>query len=233
MAIVVEREKRERLNALQVGAAQNRRLIDAIIGSMHDYVQQREVELRFGSAVESAFEVVRNDVDAAIGAVVPGALTMLAGAFESASSENPERWAKAASTCRRLLKEVADAVRPPGEDVVKADGKKIRMTDSHYINRLIDWVESNQASETQAAMTVAELEFLRTRFEAVDNAGQKGAHATVTRLDASRFITGTYLVLGDVLRGYTPPSFEAPAAGSVVDQPDVQQSESASSQTSD
>jgi hypothetical protein len=144
-----------------------------------------------GLLLKAPFEVVRNDVDAAIGAVVPGALTMLAGAFENASSDNAEHWANAASTCRRLLKEVADAVRPPGEDVVKADGKKIRRTDSHYIT----------------------------------------AHATVTRLDASRFITGTYLVLGDVLRGYTPPSFEAPAAGSVVEQPDVQQSESASDQT--
>jgi hypothetical protein len=233
MAIVVEREKRERMNALQTSAAQNRRLIDAVIGSMHDYVQQREVELRFGSAVETAFEVVRDEVDAAIGNLVPAALTMLAGAFENASSENPEHWANAASTCRRLLKEVADAVRPPGDDVVKADGKRIRMTSSHYINRLIDWVEQNQTSETQAAMTVAELESLRTRLEAVDNAGQKGAHAAVTRLDASRFITGTYLVLGDILRGYVPPALEAPAPGTLVEQPDLQQGQPAGNQSPD
>jgi hypothetical protein len=31
-------------------------------------------------------------------------------------------------------------------------------------------------------------------------AGAKGAHADVTKLDASRFVTGTYLLLGDILR---------------------------------
>jgi hypothetical protein len=114
--------------------------------------------------------------------------------------------------------------------VTKADGKKIRMTDSHYINRLIDWVERNQASQTHAAMTVAELEFLRDRLQAVDDAGQKGAHAAVTRLDASRFITGTYLVLGDVLRGYTPPAVVAPAENGAIAESDIQPASGSSPQ---
>jgi hypothetical protein len=32
------------------------------------------------------------------------------------------------------------------------------------------------------------------------DAGHKGAHAEVSRFDASRFVTGTYLLLGDILR---------------------------------
>jgi hypothetical protein len=50
-------------------------------------------------------------------------------------------------------------------------------------------------------MLVADLEFLGARLDAADGAGQKGAHETVvTREEASRYITGTYLLLGDILR---------------------------------
>lgn len=120
---------------------------------------------------------------------------MLSAAFENATSNNPEHWANAAGTCRRLVKAVADALRPPGPDV---DGRK--MGKGNYVNRLIDWITENSDSDTSATMITADLSYLGKRLDAADAAGQKGAHAEVDRFDASRFITGTYLVLGDVLR---------------------------------
>ncbi|MET0557531.1 MAG: hypothetical protein ABW065_02500 [Solirubrobacterales bacterium] len=92
-------------------------VIDAVLGSIHTYVAEKYQELRFGSAVETAFEVVRDQVDKTIGDLVPNALPMLSAAFENAASKNPEHWANAAGTCRRLLKAVADELRPPGPDV--------------------------------------------------------------------------------------------------------------------
>lgn len=83
----------------------------------YDYVAARYQELRFGAAVETAFEVVRREVDATIGDLVPDALPKLSAALESATSSNPEHWANAASTCRRLLKAAADVLRPPGPPV--------------------------------------------------------------------------------------------------------------------
>ena len=68
------------------------------------------------------------------------------------------------------------------------------------INRLVDWLQTNSESSTTSDVVTADLEYLGRRLDAVDGAGQKGAHAAVTKLEASRFITGTYLVLGDVLR---------------------------------
>jgi hypothetical protein len=170
-------------------------VIDKVVGSMHAYVVEQYQELRFGSAVESAFEVVRRDVDSSIGALVPSALPMLSAAFENATSSNPEDWASAAGTCRRLLKAVADAVRPPGEPV---EGRA--MGDSNYINRLVDWIFQNSNSATAAKVVTADLAYLGKRLDAADSAGHKGAHAMVSRFEASRFITGTYLMLGDVLR---------------------------------
>jgi hypothetical protein len=174
-------------------------LVARIVGAIHAYVAARYRELRFGSAVETAFEVVRAEVDTRIGDLVPDALPMLSGAFQNAVSDNPEHWANAASTCRRLLKLVADALRPPGPNVERG-GKPIRMGDGNYVNRLVDWIAHTATSETMAGMIVGDLEYLGRRLDAADAAGQKGAHDQVTRFDASRFITGTYLLLGDILR---------------------------------
>ena len=49
-------------------------------------------------------------------------------------------------------------------------------------------------------MVTADLEYLGNRLDAADSAGHKGAHSSVDRYAASRFITGTYLLLGDVLQ---------------------------------
>jgi hypothetical protein len=168
--------------------------LDKILGSIHLYVSQRNYELRFGAAVETAFEQVRQTVDGQIAALVPDAVSKLAAAFENAASDQPEHWANAASTCRRLIKAVADELRPAGPDVA---GRK--MGNDQYINRLIDWIVTIDLSPTAAAVTTTELAHLGERLDAADGAGHKGAHSDVTRYDASRFLTGTYLLLGDIL----------------------------------
>lgn len=186
-------------NTMERGAVRNyagqlKGTLDKVLGSIHEYVTDRYQQLRFGAAAETAFEVIRASVDERIASLVPEAPGMLAAAFENAASDNPEHWAAAAATCRRLLKAAADALRSPGPDVA---GRK--MTDAAYINRLIDWIVQQSGSETASDLIAADLAYLGRRLDAVDHAGHKGAHASVDRLDVARFITGTYLLLGDIL----------------------------------
>jgi len=191
---------RAQLTAGLIEALRSRReLLDKIVGSIHGYATERYQELRFGAAVESAFGVVRAEVDGQIAELIPGALPMITAAFENAGSDLPEHWANAASTCRRLLKEAADALRPAGPDK-SVDGKMIRMGEGNYINRLIDWIVSSTGSATEGEMVTADLADLGRRLDAADAGGQKGAHDRVTQVQASRYITGTYLLLGDILR---------------------------------
>ena len=194
-AWVVERDRRGERQQVSSNTALQQEVIDRVVGTIYVYVSTVYQALRFGSAAETAFEVVRRDVDLHLSTLIPGALPKLSAAYENASSSNPEHWANASSTCRRLLKAAADALRPPGDD---KGGRK--MTDEAYINRLADWIESQATSETAAAVVVADLEYLGRRLDAVNDAGHKGAHAEVARFDASRFVVGTYLVLGDILR---------------------------------
>lgn len=170
-------------------------ILGKIISAVHSYVAEKEIELRFGAAVESAFTTVRNRVDARIAHLTPTAATKFAAAFENAASGNPEHWANAASACRRLLKAIADELRPPGDPVA---GRA--MTDGKYINRLINWISDRpNLGGTLNEVIVADLEDFGKRIDAFDNAGHKGAHAEVTQYEASRFISGTYLLIGDIL----------------------------------
>jgi hypothetical protein len=195
----IELDRSHERNALVKELADNRSILDRVVSALHEYAASRYQELRFGSSVETAFEVVRAEVDGAIASLVPDALPMLSAAFENAVSENPEHWANAASTCRRLLKEVADALSPPGP-AKHVGSKTIQMGPENYVNRLVDWIQDRSASATAAAMVTADLEYLGNRLDAADSAGHKGAHSSVDRYAASRFITGTYLLLGDVLQ---------------------------------
>ena len=73
------------------------------------------------------------------------------------------------------------------------------MSDSHFINRLCAWIEDHEASGTARDFIEADLQSLGPRLDAALDAGNKGAHAPVSQFEASRFVTGTYLLLGDVL----------------------------------
>ncbi len=188
-------------------------LLDKVVGALHQYVSDRYQELRFGAAAETAFETVRAEVDSSIGSLIPEGLPKLTAALENAASDNPEQWANAAAGCRRLIKAAADALQPPGPPV---DGHI--MDEDHYINRLVAWIMEQTESETSAAMVEADLQYLDQRLHAATNAGHKGAHAEVTRVEASRYVTGTYLVLGDILRlRKTEAAETAPATGEAAE----------------
>lgn len=192
---------RER-SGLRKNAVESQEKLDKILGAIHQWISGVHYELRFGAAVEDAFTVVRNSVDGDIARLVPDAVMRLSSAFERSVSDNPEDWAGAASTCRRLIKSVADELRPPGEPVGKRP-----MTDAHFVNRLIDWIVNRpDLSATQRDVIVADLEYLGRRLDAFTDAGNKGAHADITRYEASRYITGTYLFLGDVLKLQEEPA---------------------------
>jgi len=170
-------------------------IVHGIVGAFHEYASARYQELRFGGAVATAFEIVRAEVDGAIASLVPDALPKLSAAFEDATSQNPDDWARAAATCGRLLEAAADALHPPGPD-----DDRSKPGDEHYVNRLIDWIVGQPTSKTGADTVSADLERLGRRLDAALGVWNKGGRAELTRFDASRLITDTYLLLGDVLR---------------------------------
>ena len=187
-------------NTQQNTIATNQDVIDKVIGAVYQYVAKIHHELRFGAIVATAFENLRNTVDAEIAALVPDALPILSTALENAQTDDPEQWKNAAKACRDLIKAAADTLRPSGPDKSIDSGKRvIKMGDGNYVNRLVDWIESNSASKTKRDLVKSDLEHLGKRLDAVTDGGNKGAHTSVDKVDASRFIVGTYILLGDIL----------------------------------
>jgi hypothetical protein len=160
--------------------------LEPIMGAVYDYVMRKAIELRFGDAVEDALGTLRERVDASIAVLVPRAATKLASAFENASSGQTENWANAAATCRRIIKDLADSLRPAGPSI---SGRA--MSDEAYINRLVDWIENQGVGGTLKDVIVSDLSDFGKRIDAFAGAGHKGAHSEVSKYEASRAITGT------------------------------------------
>ena len=186
-------------NTQQNTYSSNVNVIEKVIGAIYQYTSSVYQELRFGSAVSTAFDNLRSTVDRQISSLVPGATPILTTALENAQTDDPEQWRNAAQACRDLVKATADSLRPPGPDVNGLGKRIIKMGDSNYVNRLIDWIDSKTSSKTKKGLVASDLEHLGDRLDAATDSGNKGAHAAVTKLDASRFIVGTYILLGDIL----------------------------------
>jgi hypothetical protein len=200
----------------------NQGLLDRVLGAIHEYASEKYVELRFGDAIESSFTRIRDSADGVLVGLVPEAASQLAAAFELVSSDKPEHWSDAAAYCRKLIIAVADKLVPPGTDLGgRANGAE------NYVNRLVYWIEQQQQSGTQQDVIVSDLKYYGERLDAFVDAGNKGAHASVTRRDADRFIVGTYILLSDVVM-LAPEGLLHPAAESLPrpSDADLQASES-------
>lgn len=189
-------------DTIRSSAARAQRRLSTRRSFIYSYVLRRHHELRFSGIADDIFSRIREKVDSVIGTRVPDAVQKLAAVYENLQSENPEDWANAVHSCRRILQDLADAVYPPREDVEKEiDGRKrlIKLGAENYINRLIAFLEERSASERFVEVVGSHLAFIGDRLDSVFRAAQKGSHAVVTKEEADRYVVYTYLVTGDIL----------------------------------
>ncbi len=172
-------------------------------GFVHGYVSRKYQELRFSGIADDIFSRLRTSVDDAIGDAVPKSVEKFASIYENLASDNPEDWANAVHSCRRILQDLADVLFPPQADrVVEINGKtkSIKLGVDNYINRLVAFVEDNAASERFEAIVGSNLSFLGDRLDAAFEAAQKGSHAQIaTRSEADRYVVYTYMLVADLL----------------------------------
>lgn len=166
---------------------------------LYSYSLDRLFELQLSSAAESIFDQYRSRIDNLMTKHIKDELRRLESISKNIASENPEDWANAVHTCRRLLQALANQVYPPSEVAVVRNGKTIKVNADNYINRLIIFSEDRMSSDVGKSIVGSELRLLGDRMDAVFNAVQKGSHAEVTLEESQRYIIHTYLILGDVL----------------------------------
>ena len=177
---------------------------------IYNYAVRKYYELKFSGLVDDVFGRIRASVDADIGILVPDAVKKFAAVYDNLRSSNPEDWANAVHSCRRVLQDLADAVFPP-QAVPRTrikDGKEvhIKLGSDHYINRLVAYVDDSSASARFTEIVGSYLKYIGDRLDALFGAVQKGSHSTVTKEEADRCVVYTYLLVGDILKLRALPS---------------------------
>jgi len=168
---------------------------------IYSFVLAKHFELRVSSAAEDIFDAYRTNVDELLGRIVPNELRTLDSITDNIRSDNPEDWANAAHSCRRLLQGLADEIYPPQEGKVKSkSGKEIKAGEGNYINRLVLFCEDKMASNTSQEILSADLKFIGERLDSVFSGVQKGSHSDIEKSEAQRFVIHTYLAVGDILQ---------------------------------
>lgn len=167
---------------------------------LYSYVLDRYFELRVSSPVNNVFEKYRRKIDSLLGDIIPAELRRLDSIESNLISSNPEDWANAAHSCRRLLQAIADVVYPPSDaNVTSATGKEIKTGKDNYINRLVLFCETKIRSNVSSKIIGSDLKSIGERLDACFSAAQKGSHADIEQSEAERFVLHTYFLIGDII----------------------------------
>ena len=175
---------------------------------IHSYVARKHYELKFAHLADDVFGRIRSSVDALIGHVVPDSVKKLTAVYDNLKSDNPEDWANAAHSCRRLLQDLAEVVFPAQDEIRTrtVNGKEIpiKLGADQYKNRLMAYIEDSSESSRFNEIVGSHLGYIGDRLDALSEAAQKGSHATVTKEEADRCVVYTYLLVGDILSLRSP-----------------------------
>ncbi len=176
-------------------------IADRLRVAAHRYLVNVEYKLSIGQVGSDAYERNREYVDQHLSSLDNEALEQFHIAYRRAQDGDGESLSHALTSCRRVLKSVADAIYPARrEPLVLPDGTKVMLTDDKYVNRLMQAVREGVGSHGPGEAITATLTSLYGRLRALDGLASKGVHADVSEREVDICIVQTYLVLGDVLR---------------------------------
>jgi hypothetical protein len=183
------------------GLDQHTAVLVRIRQALHKFFVDTESELFVRDRGTTIFDRTREFVEQELRTVAPEVSGMFSSALGRLEDEgDPEALSHAATTCRRILKRLADYLYPARADVVTGrDGRTRAMTDDKYRNRLAQYVDDSASGGNRELLT-QEFDDLLKRIELVDQVGSKGVHDRASRAEAEQVVMQTYLITADLLR---------------------------------
>ena len=175
-------------NAIVNSITQNQSLLQKVTGKLYAYVLQIYNKLMYGNIVEDTFTKARLQVNDELAQICPKTVEKFVSVYSNMDSDNPEDWANAVHSCRRILLDLADALYPPQDEPITANGRKIKVGQDQYINRLVQFINSKADSKTFAEVVGTDLSSIGMRLDAINDAVCKGTHVDVSKDEASRYI---------------------------------------------
>lgn len=166
---------------------------------IYSNVKKIYMDLKFSSLTESIWLKMKDKIDSYISEIIPDETQKLTAIYDSLNDDNPEKWSTALTTCRRMLKAVADKLYPPSDEPIKKGKQEIKIGEEQFVNRLICYIEQNSTHETLDKITNANLEYIGKRLDNIINESCKGTHASVEKEEAERCFMHVYMLIGDIL----------------------------------
>ena len=178
---------------------QKTQILAQVKGALYNYVLTIYNKLVYGNIVEDIFTESRMKVNEKLGEYCPKSIEKFVSVYENLSSENPEDYANAVHSCRRILVDLADALYPPSDTPIQINGKSIKVGADQYINRLIQYINSKSGSKTYNNVVGSDLSSIGMRLDAINDAVCKGTHTDITKDEAQRYIIHTYFLISDII----------------------------------
>lgn len=189
-------------------------IIERVRQTVYDFLVAAEQELQAGQRTATIFERGQEYVHKALSTRAPDALAKFVGAQERLETGNSEDLAQALTSCRRMIKALADALYPAtDEKVIGTDGVSRSMSADAYQNRILQYVIEKVGKHDQGEVVQETLRSLGHRLRALNGLASKGVHNEVSLAEAENCVAWTYMLAADVLRiadGTAPISAATP-----------------------
>ncbi|MEU0394857.1 hypothetical protein ABZ208_19160 [Streptomyces sp. NPDC006208] len=176
------------------------KVLSRIRRRVFNYFHFVEREILLGQVSSDIFMRNRAYVDARLKTIAPSALEQFAAAYERSEAGSSEALSHALTSCRRILKSVADALYPASkEPVLCLDGKTRVLNNEMYMNRLCQFA-AGRSRGTSVKLVIEEVEQLSRLLKRLNELASKGVHDDVSQAEVEQCVIQTYLVVGDLLR---------------------------------
>jgi hypothetical protein len=177
------------------------RIISPILDRCLFFLTKVLQELRYGSMIASIVDEIRNEVDEKLIGINKEISVELNSVYLNLSSgTSAVEWSHVSTSCRRILKILADDIFPPKEELhIGRDGKSYSVKSDDYINRICAFVDENSTGDDRRLLT-AETKYLASYLEQIDEMASKGVHGNITKFQASMVLTHMYLIISDIIR---------------------------------
>lgn len=175
------------------------KVLQRVKGCLYNYILQIYNKLSYGNIVEDTFTRARLAVNDKLSVLCPQAIGKFVAVYNNMDSDNPEDWANAVHSCRRILVDLADALYPPRDEPIDIGGKPVKVGQEQYINRLVQFISSKSNSKTYKDVVGADLGNIGNRLDAINDAVCKGTHTEISKDEAARYIIHTYFLISDIV----------------------------------
>ena len=176
-------------------------MVDRVRSSVYSFLVATEAELEQGQPQAGVFVRAQEYVNGALAQYAPKALEQFVAAQDRLYGGAREDLAHALTSCRRMLKSLADHLYPATNKAVSGiDGIQRTMSDDQYRNRLLEYVRQVLGKHGQSAVIQKTLDSLGARLKSLDSLASKGVHDDVTAAEAETCVVWTYLLAADLIR---------------------------------